>query len=195
MRSPRSAGQLPIRRTRSSGKPADVETPRRLSSAMRPARRHSSIAGRRAVAAVTNARHRKMLELILGEMKEHLRVLAAGSRRPRGSARPPLGRQGPARIGHGGTPPQLGVRPHFYEKRKSACASPLRWAAISAIAARISNTRSTHSGSTSAISPSRPFCETAARRRRPRARRVSECCGRREHAAVRAHAAGAPARD
>ena len=34
----------------------------------------SSSAGRR-VAAVTNARHRKMLELILGEMKEHLRVL------------------------------------------------------------------------------------------------------------------------
>ena len=34
------------------------------------------------VAAVTNARHRKMLELILGEMKEHLRVLqqAAESR-------------------------------------------------------------------------------------------------------------------
>ena len=27
------------------------------------------------VAAATNARHRKMLELILGEMKEHLRVL------------------------------------------------------------------------------------------------------------------------
>ena len=27
------------------------------------------------VAGVTNARHRKMLELILGEMKEHLRVL------------------------------------------------------------------------------------------------------------------------
>jgi hypothetical protein len=34
------------------------------------------------VATVTNARHRKMLELILGEMKEHLRVLqqAAESR-------------------------------------------------------------------------------------------------------------------
>ena len=34
------------------------------------------------VAMVTNARHRKMLELILGEMKEHLRVLqqAADSR-------------------------------------------------------------------------------------------------------------------
>jgi hypothetical protein len=34
------------------------------------------------VAAVTNARHRKMLELILGEMTEHLRVLqqAADSR-------------------------------------------------------------------------------------------------------------------
>ncbi len=34
------------------------------------------------VAAVTNARHRKMLELILGEMTEHLRVLqqAAESR-------------------------------------------------------------------------------------------------------------------
>jgi hypothetical protein len=34
------------------------------------------------VAAVTNARHRKMLELILGEMQEHLRVLqqAAESR-------------------------------------------------------------------------------------------------------------------
>ncbi len=34
------------------------------------------------VARVTNARHRKMLELILGEMKEHLRVLqqAAESR-------------------------------------------------------------------------------------------------------------------
>lgn len=34
------------------------------------------------VASVTNARHRKMLELILGEMKEHLRVLqqAAESR-------------------------------------------------------------------------------------------------------------------
>ncbi len=34
------------------------------------------------VAAVSNARHRKMLELILGEMKEHLRVLqqAAESR-------------------------------------------------------------------------------------------------------------------
>jgi bacterioferritin (cytochrome b1) len=34
------------------------------------------------LAAVTNARHRKMLELILGEMKEHLRVLqqAAESR-------------------------------------------------------------------------------------------------------------------
>ena len=35
-----------------------------------------------AVAGVTNARHRKMLELILGEMREHLRVLqqAAESR-------------------------------------------------------------------------------------------------------------------
>jgi hypothetical protein len=35
-----------------------------------------------AVAVVTNARHRKMLELILGEMREHLRVLqqAAESR-------------------------------------------------------------------------------------------------------------------
>ena len=34
------------------------------------------------VAVVTNARHRKMLELVLGEMKEHLRVLqqAAESR-------------------------------------------------------------------------------------------------------------------
>jgi hypothetical protein len=34
------------------------------------------------IATVTNARHRKMLELILGEMKEHLRVLqqAAESR-------------------------------------------------------------------------------------------------------------------
>jgi len=34
------------------------------------------------VATVTNARHRKMLELVLGEMKEHLRVLqqAAESR-------------------------------------------------------------------------------------------------------------------
>ena len=31
------------------------------------------------VAAVTNARHRKMLELILGEMKEHLRVLQQAS--------------------------------------------------------------------------------------------------------------------
>ena len=49
---------------------------------MQPARRHSSSAGRPLVAAVTNARHRKMLELILGEMKEHLRVLqqAAESR-------------------------------------------------------------------------------------------------------------------
>jgi hypothetical protein len=31
------------------------------------------------VAAVTNARHRKLLELILGEMKEHLRVLQQAS--------------------------------------------------------------------------------------------------------------------
>ena len=31
------------------------------------------------VASVTNARHRKMLELILGEMKEHLRVLQQAS--------------------------------------------------------------------------------------------------------------------
>ena len=31
------------------------------------------------VTAVTNARHRKMLELILGEMKEHLRVLQQAS--------------------------------------------------------------------------------------------------------------------
>jgi hypothetical protein len=31
------------------------------------------------VSAVTNARHRKLLELILGEMKEHLRVLEQAS--------------------------------------------------------------------------------------------------------------------
>ena len=31
------------------------------------------------VATVTNARHRKMLELILGEMKEHLRFLQQGA--------------------------------------------------------------------------------------------------------------------
>jgi hypothetical protein len=31
------------------------------------------------ISAVTNARHRKLLELILGEMKEHLRVLQQAS--------------------------------------------------------------------------------------------------------------------
>ena len=42
-------------------------------------RRHSSIAGRRVLDTVTNARQRKLLHLILGEMKEHLRVLEQAS--------------------------------------------------------------------------------------------------------------------
>ena len=81
MRSRRSAARLPIRRIRSSGK-ASRETAKSIidADAAQPEGFIDRWTPR--VAAVTNARHRKMLELILGEMKEHLRVLqqAAESR-------------------------------------------------------------------------------------------------------------------
>ena len=81
MRSPHWAAPLPIHSDQVSGK-ASRETAKSIIDA--DAANQKAFVDRWTphVAAVTNARHRKMLELILGEMKEHLRVLqqAAESR-------------------------------------------------------------------------------------------------------------------
>ena len=78
MRSRRSAARRPIRPDQVSGK-ASRESAKSIIDA--DARDQKAFIDRWTprVAAVTNARHRKMLELILGEMKEHLRVLQQAS--------------------------------------------------------------------------------------------------------------------
>ena len=78
MRSRRSAARRPIRADQVSGI-ASRESAKSIIDA--DARDQKAFIDRwmPRVDAVTNARHRKMLELILGEMSEHLRVLEQAS--------------------------------------------------------------------------------------------------------------------
>ena len=136
-----------------------------------------------AVAAVTNARHRKMLELILGEMKEHLRVL---SRRPR-AASDLLGRHSDGKVLRGTV---MAARP-----KNLGCASPFPSAATSAIAARTSTTRSTRCSSTSPTSRSRRSSKHSLSASGPSTARTLNAARRRADAASGACAAGSPAGD